>query len=515
MPNTHHAFHAYHAFHCRAAGPRPTTSLAAGPPRLRPHRPTRTTLVLLAATVLGMMALAGCGGSGDDGQAGVGLVGSAPRSTTPTEDGNARPCAAPARGEGPAGRLFSLADADLEATAVVDDRLGPRLAGATDSISLIDPASDRITDHAPVPTSVTGHAGTFEIDRRGSRAYVVETNQRGAGVETQADLLASPSDRLTVLDVCDGIRTLATVRTADSPTRVALHPDGRSLVVAAGHPARVVIHPLDDNGLPGDPVDVALPAEWMPEADPVPPGPEIHHASWSPDGRYLAMLIQSRRKLLLFQARGDRDRRELTFTAHVDLDQGPFGGVWSPDGRFFYVNHIGAMEQPIDELLTGPGRGLPPEQLLALARGTVQVVEIDEGATARVVQSVAAGVLPESMSISPDGRLVAAANIGATPVPTASPLYSPIASVTLWRRDEGNGLLTPLGETPFEGLLPEGTAFDPSSRFLAVASFHAGGRQRETGAVDIWEVHEGGQTPLRLHRRIDAPRGSHDLDWVD
>ena len=124
-------------------------------------------------------------------------------------------------------------------------------------------------------------------------------------------------------------------------------------------------------------------------------------------------------------------------------------------------------------------------------------------------------MFPEGMAISPDGRLVVTVNIGATPMPPGTPFYSPVTTTTMWSRDAATGRLSAMGETPFEGILPEGAVFDPTSQYLAVASFHATGEQRDTGAVDIWRVTPDQAMPLKLERRITVPRGAHALEWIE
>lgn len=113
-----------------------------------------------------------------------------------------------------------------------------------------------------------------------------------------------------------------------------------------------------------------------------------------------------------------------------------------------------------------------------------------------------------------DGRFVATVNILASPFPVESPLYSPYGSVSLWSRDPASGRLTRLGDTPFEGILPEGAAFSPDSRYFVVASFHAGGTDRERGAVDIWRITDEAGAPLDLHGRVLTPRGAHAVTWL-
>lgn len=451
------------------------------------------------AVLLTLLVVSACGGADDD-----------------TQNAN---CAAVAAGDGPGGRLLVASDADLLATAVIDNQLGPPVAGTSDSLSLIDPRRPAtIVASSAVPNSVTGPVWILAASPDGSRVYVVETNRRPQGATTRAELLASPSDRLTVVNVCGGrVAAMASIATASSPTTVSMRPDGSALAVSARAPARLVVHPVDRDGVPSAPLDVALPAAALPDPGAAPSDQEISYAGWSPDGQVLAVAIRATRKLVFLRAEGrGAALRFQPLGDPVEVDEGTFGGAWSPDGRYFYANNVRLLARPINELINGPGAGLTPEELFELAAGSLQVIQLDGPANAgpQVIQTELTPVFPEGMNISPDGRFVATVNILASPFPVESPLYSPYGSVSMWSRDPASGRLSRLGDTPFEGILPEGAAFSPDSRYFAVASFHAGGTDRERGAVDIWRITDEAGAPLALHGRVLTPRGAHAVTWL-
>lgn len=463
-----------------------------------------------AALAAATMLLAACGGNDDDGERSAGA------------------CAAPAAtGSGPGGRIVAVADADMLATAYADDQLGAPVPGAADALALFDPSAGAgtqpaLTGRAAVGNAVTGPAWVFDIDAAGARAYVIETNPSPPpGVSTLSALVSLPGNTLTVLDICDrsAPRAIASVRTVDSPTAISLRADGRVLAVVSRFPARLVTHAIDDNGTVGPPIDVPLPAGLA-------PGPEnafqdVTQAVWSPDGRWLAVFVRGTRKLQIFEASGAADALQLAPAGNAaDIDEGTFGGQWAPDGRTLGVINVRALSRGVQELLALLPT-LTPDQQQALLAGSVQVVEVfgaDARPAPRVVQTLPGPVFPEGLAFSPDGRYLATVNLQTTALPPSLPLYSPLSTLSLYARDGDGGALSLIAHTPFEGILPESVAFDPSSRWLAVAVFHPSDADRDTGALDLWRlVGSEGPAPASGVERVSrtaAPRGMHALRWL-
>jgi hypothetical protein len=326
-------------------------------------------------------------------------------------------------------------------------------------------------------------------------------------------LLQVAANRLSVIDLCGRrIVPVGSTTTANFPTAVSLRPDGAALAVSARVPARVVVHPVAGDGTPGAAVEVNLPADVRPAPGAPPAQQEISYVGWSPDGQYLAVAVRTTRKLLMLRA----DASGLSFTPlgpSIDIDEGTFGGTWSPDSRFFYVNNVRVASRSLDEL-QALIQAAPPDQLPALLAGSVQVVAVDPAAGASVIQTEPTPLFPEGIRVSPDGMLLATVNMQATALPISSPLFSPISSVSLWTRDPVTGRLAKASDTPFEGILPEGVAFDPTSRYLAVAVYHPTNADRSTGAVDLWEVARSSVPALQLRTRVPAPRGVHHVQWL-
>jgi 6-phosphogluconolactonase (cycloisomerase 2 family) len=467
-----------------------------------------STVLAVASAVL----LAACGGDDDD--------------KAPT----ALACAAPAVASGPGGRIVAVADTDMLATAYTDDQLGAPVAGAADALVMLDPSGGAgtqpvLTGAAPVTNAVTGPAWVFDVNKAGSRAYVIETNPPPpAGVSTLSALVRVPGTALTVIDICDRAapREVARVQTANSPTSVSLRPDGRLLAVAARFPTRLVTHTIDAQGQVGPPVDVSLPAEVVPAADNQ--YQEVTQAVWSPDGRWLAVFLRGTRKLQIYEARasgsGGNDVQLTPSGSAADIDEGSFGGQWSPDGRTLGVINVRALSRPLLPLVAQLPT-LTPQEVQALIEGSVQVVEVfgaDGQPAPRVIQTLPSPPFPEGMAFSPDGRYLATVNMQTTALPASQPLFSPLSTVSLYARDGASGQLSLVSNTPFEGILPESVAFDPTSSYLAVAVYHPTDADRSTGAIDLWRlVRDSSDAPasgLESLSRAPGPRGLHVLQWL-
>jgi hypothetical protein len=441
-----------------------------------------------------------------------------------------RPQASPVRGcygppvtSGPGGRLFAIADADMVATAYTNNQLGPIQAGVLDSLSLIDPgaAIPNIVASGVVPNAVTSAPWIFETNAEGSRAYVIESSvQRSANLATLTELRSTPSNRLTVVDICGKyIKPLESVSTANLPSTASLRSTDRHLVVSGRNPARLVIHSISKDGTVGSAVNVSLPAGVAPAESAPSVEQEITYAGWSPNGELLAVAVRSTRKLLILRATDAPNGLNFAAVGNpVDIDEGTFGGAWSPDSRFFYLNNVRLLSRPMASIMSNSDIvGLPTAQLFAQLAGSVQVVAMSGAVSSspQVLQTLATPLFPEGIRLSPDGRLLATLNMQTTALPNNSPLFSPNSSISLWTRDLQTGLLTKLNDTSFEGILPEGLAFDPTSKYLATAVYHPTNADRTSGAVDIWEVvGTASAATLKLRHRVNTPRGVHQVQWL-
>lgn len=128
----------------------------------------------------------------------------------------------------------------------------------------------------------------------------------------------------------------------------------------------------------------------------------------------------------------------------------------------------------------------------------------------RVVSTAIADLSPESLAISPDGSNVVTVNMRGTAFPTNSPRFTRQASLSLMTLDR-TGQLTKINDYPFEGILPEGAAFDASGQALAVVVYDYFTPKPE-GGIEFWRVL---QTPTPALQRtgyvVDVGRGVHQV----
>jgi DNA-binding beta-propeller fold protein YncE len=107
----------------------------------------------------------------------------------------------------------------------------------------------------------------------------------------------------------------------------------------------------------------------------------------------------------------------------------------------------------------------------------------DRTAQHRVMTTVASDPSSEGIAISPDGTLVATANMRDTALPTDSPRFTRDAKVSLFVFDAGSGQLAKAGDFAFEGVLPEGITFDITGEHLIVATSEYLNSGEPTGRV--------------------------------
>lgn len=129
----------------------------------------------------------------------------------------------------------------------------------------------------------------------------------------------------------------------------------------------------------------------------------------------------------------------------------------------------------------------------------------------RVVSTATADLSPESLTITPDSSKVVTVNMRGTAFPMNSPRFTRQASLSLMTLDRDSGQLTEIKDYSFEGILPEGAAFDASGDFLAVAVYDYFTPKPE-GGIEFWQVFSKPSPELqRTGYVIDVGRGVHQV----
>ncbi len=398
--------------------------------------------------------------------------------------------------------LLVASDTDMLPSAYIDNRLGP-LAGP-DQLSVVQLnqlAGRMTTGSIDVSNSVIGPPSSIALTPDGRYAIVIET--RGQRPPNRPDAVLGdlpPGKQISVIDLADLAHPKVVQRPEgyDDPSSVSIDPDGTLAAIVYKQVGKVK-HPLlalyrIEQG--------RLSAPMVPDI----PGPEANDAlvsaEFHPKMKVLGLVYAQHPRLALVKVNTSRSQASLSLWGNpVDLDIGPFLVRFTPDGRFAIVN----------AMLLGTE-----------IRGTVSSIRLDQGRGAdgepkhRLVSRVEAGFQPEGLAISPDEHWVATTNLEHSTYALDDRRQGFFASVSLLRFDAQTGLLSRVGEFPFDGRLPESAVFDNSSRFLAVTCFAHYDPAQPGGAIDFWRIAGDVDDPTRaelvkMHYSVPVARGPQSM----
>ncbi len=391
--------------------------------------------------------------------------------------------------------LAVLSDADMVASAYMDDDLGPRSAAMRDELTLI-PLTDGMPGEpvrVPVSNAVTAWPSLLALSPDGRFAYVAETDLPAAdGMQRRSELQASPTVRVVAIADDLAAEVVQEVATTGRAIAAAVRPQGDLLAVATtrtGTP-QVALLPIAADGRLGAPRIVDLPDA---EGDPA-------DLKWNPNGTVLAITIPEANAARFYRL------DDGVLAAHGNpVVTGKLAGVghWTPDGRHFFVTNLHWGSDVLD--------GAAGSQISTLM--AIRVAPAAEAEPRHVIVAAAAmGASAEEFAISPDGSALVTLNMERSFLTPDDPRLTYHSSLTLMSWDADGERLVTHGTFPFEGILPEGITFDASGRFLAVANFaHANpGRPIEETTVDFWRLVDGPQPLLvQMDVRLPVMRGAH------
>jgi len=393
--------------------------------------------------------------------------------------------------------LAVLSDADMVASAYLDGDLGPRSPALRDELAIVPlenglPGEPR---RIPVSNAVTAWPSLLVLSKDGRFAYVAETDRQPAPDATRReDLRPSPFVRVVAIgEELDG-RVVQEVETAGRAQGLSLRPQGDLLAV------NIVNTPRPQIGFMRVGADGRLSdfsAVDLPGNVPNPP----RDVTWSPDGEILAATFPADHAARFYRLRTDGGRRVLEQIGEPVIT-GKFAGLgqWSPDGRHFFVTNLywfgGASDLYVGSNVS-----------------TLTAVRVDRGSGQHTVVSAApSGASAENFAISPDGRTIVTLNMEHSFLAPGDERLTYHSSLTLMSWDPEREQLVALRTIPFEGILPEGIAFDGSGRYVAVANFaHSNPRRplAET-TVDFFRLTEGPDpTLIQLDLKLPVMRGAH------
>ncbi len=405
--------------------------------------------------------------------------------------------------------IAAISDGDMRAYAYIDGQLGePRGPDQLSLVTLPLPAAPELTSSIEVSNSVINPVYSLVASQDGNTIFVAETKQQ----REPDDQLISDLDLGTTLravDVSDPAnpRVIGAVEVGIDPQGVALDASGTTLALATKDPDTPLTFVTFTNGRFGEPIQLPMrgfsPIPELPDGGMLP-----QHVEWHPTADIIAVNANFRGQVQFFRVVRDANGNVsdvMPWGNRVVTSKWSMSGKFSPDGRFYVTN----------DLQWGPDvRGFyvnaPPSQLTV-----IELASLDEAETAQhfVVGGVSLPRHAESIAFSNDGTLIATSNIGQTWLSPDEPGYSQ-SSLSLIQFDPISGQLTKMGDWVFDGILPEGIAFDASDQYVVAGVFEYETPEPRRGALEFWRVING--TSLeRTDYRIETGPGAHSLIVVN
>lgn len=394
--------------------------------------------------------------------------------------------------------LAVISDGDFFASTYVDSQLTPLDSRYQDTLTILPLPLGSETASIEVSNSVNAPPEVLALSPDGKTAFVIEYLGQRADTETRQDL--SPGRWLTMVDLTNPSQPQISDRLeiAQFPEAIDVHPNGKWLAITtdSGESEVLQLVPVNESGL-GNPVSISLEEIGIPVAE-----GELNasYVEWHPNGRYLALNLYRQNRIVFLKFTQDEDSEEVNLKPWgkpVTVDADPYSGRFTPDGKY-YLTANWKRNFEADSL----------EGRLPTQPSTVSLIRLSDDSH-RVITTVVSDRSSEGIAISPDGKLVATANMRGTALPQDSPRFTREATVSLFSFDANTGRLTKAGDYPFEGVLPEGISFDATGEHLIVATFEY--LDSDKGGLEVWRIEQKPNLGLEYAGRINVPHGSHQV----
>lgn len=397
--------------------------------------------------------------------------------------------------------LVVVSDGDFFASTYTDGQIPDADPRYQDTLTIIPLPLGSETVSLNVSNSVNAPPEVLALAPDGNTAFVIEyLGQRNSDTKTREDM---PTGRwLTMVDLANPrqpqIRNRLEI--AEFPEAIDVHPSGKWLAITTDSGESEVLQLIPVNGSTlGNPIDISLENLDIPTAE-----GELNasYVEWHPNGRYLALNLYQQNRIVFLEFIQDKASGEVSLKPWgepVPVDADPYSGRFTPDGKY-YLTANWKRNFEADSI----------EGRLPTQASTVSVIRLGD-ASHQVITTIASDRSSEGIAISPDGKLVATANMKDTALPKDSSRFTREATVSLFSFDANSGQLTKAGDFPFEGVLPEGISFDAIGEHLIVATFEYLDSDKPTGGLDIWQVNIEPNLGLQYAGRINVPHGSHQV----
>ena len=329
-------------------------------------------------------------------------------------------------------------------------------AHASDNLTLLDFSSDppAVTHIEDVSNTVIGPPSNIAFTADGARALIADSLL----LDAKNTNGYSPNNRIHVLDLrAKPPRLVGEVKVGKQPSGMSVTPDGRRALVANRADGTVSILDLTGSDLRElEQVRVCLPEE------------SVSDVAIAPSGKIALVSVQKPGYLAVLKLEGDRVTLQ---ERRISVYGQPYRCVVTPDGQLGLTAGQGF----------GKG-GLDADALSVIDMNKLQMIDLVPLATG-----------PESIEISPDGRLLAAVLMAGSNLATNDPQRTPHGKLIMLARRDRSFVKVQALDT---GAIPEGVAFSPDGRRLVVQAHEA--RQLIVYAVEGEQVKE---TTLRISTR--------------
>ena len=409
--------------------------------------------------------------------------------------------------------LISVSDADMVPSAYVDGGLGP--IEGNDVLSIIDLAkspNDYKAVEIEASNSVTGPPSVLAISPDGNYVLVIETRGQRPEGKPNPQIGDLPEGYLiTVIDISNAEKPNVKQRLKgfEHPTSISINSKG-NLVAVAFKPKNIndqsplVLYTFDKGQL-SNPRTPAIP-DWK-------LGDNLRHVEFHPTDNTLALLNASDPSVSFIKVESsDKNISLISWGRKVPVEKAPYIVKFTPNGRYVAVNAIYADSDIKDGGFVAPF-------------GSVSLIELNikkskDGQPIHLLTSrTDTGVMPEGLTISPDGNYIVTSNLERSSTSIKDPKLGFFSSLTLISIDQEKGLLKTQGTFAVDAILPEAAIFDNSSKFVAMTAFDHFDPSKKGGSIIFWRIITDHYNPdrielVRTNYEVPVTRGAHTIGIV-
>jgi DNA-binding beta-propeller fold protein YncE len=302
-----------------------------------------------------------------------------------------------------------------------------------DEVIVLDvttPAKPVIRARLPLMNSLLGPPTNVQITPDGKLGLVANSVLHTPDAN---GFKVSPDDRLFVIDLTATPPKLAdTITVGKQPSGLAISHKGDLALVANRNGKSVSVLSISNGKVTfvGD----------------VPVEQEAAAVAITPDGKRAFVCLNLANRVGVLNIDGDK----VTYDKSLDIPSAfnPYNVDITPNGKFAIVSNTGAGKNHAD---------------------TLEVIDTS-GPQPRIAGVIAPGTGPEGITISPDGKFVAAALLLGSGAKQSDWFQTKGGELALMSLDANSGEISVIARAPVGGL-PEGLAFSPKSDYIYVGNY--------------------------------------------